>query len=130
LPLVHPHVKIAFEAKGETAGGFVELVATDTKVGEDTIHGGDFMQPKESFQVAKVVGQELDAVVIGEVDSGVLILVEGEKPACRTQSFQDTPGMTTAAKGAVNIATSRSDPEVVKSFLQQDGEVISTLLVM
>jgi hypothetical protein len=41
------------------------LVATDTKVGKDTIHGGDFMQPKESFQVAKVVGQELDAVVIG-----------------------------------------------------------------
>jgi len=79
--LVHPHVKVAFEAKGEAAGGFVELVAADTKVGEDTIHGGDFMQPKESFQVAKVVGQELDAFVIGQVDPRVLVLVEGEKPA-------------------------------------------------
>jgi hypothetical protein len=38
--------------------------------------------------------------------------------------------MTTAPKGAVDVTTSRSDPEVIKSFLQHDGEVIGTLLVM
>jgi hypothetical protein len=88
------------------------------------------MQPKESLQVAKVVRQELDARVIGQVDPCVLVLVEGEKPACRPQSFKDTPGMPPSAEGAIDIATSRSDPEVVKSFLQQDGEMIGTLLVM
>jgi hypothetical protein len=38
--------------------------------------------------------------------------------------------MTATPKGAVDVTTSRSDPEVVKRFLQQDGEVIGTLLVM
>jgi hypothetical protein len=38
--------------------------------------------------------------------------------------------MTPTPKGAVDITTSRSDPEVVKSFLQHDGEVIGILLVM
>src|ERR1700761_3639415 len=38
--------------------------------------------------------------------------------------------MTAASKGAVDVTTSRSDPEVVEGFLQQDGEVIGTLLVM
>jgi hypothetical protein len=38
--------------------------------------------------------------------------------------------MTTTAKGTVDVAASGSDPEVVKGFLQQDGEVIGTLLVM
>jgi len=38
--------------------------------------------------------------------------------------------MTATPKGAVDVTTSWSDPEVVERFLQQDGEVIGTLLVM
>src|SRR5580658_7463425 len=38
--------------------------------------------------------------------------------------------MTATPKGAVEITTSWSDPEVVECLLQQDGEVIGTLLVM
>jgi hypothetical protein len=38
--------------------------------------------------------------------------------------------MPAAAEGAVNVLASRSDPEVVKGLLQQDGEVIGILLVM
>jgi hypothetical protein len=38
--------------------------------------------------------------------------------------------MTATAKSAINITTSRPNPEEVKSLLQQDGEVIRTLLVM
>jgi hypothetical protein len=128
--LVHPHVKVAFKTKGETAGSFVELVTTDAKIGEDTVHGGDFMQPKESSQVAKVVRQELDPRVIGQVGPRILVLVKGEEPACRSQPVEDPPGMTAAAEGTVYIAASRSDPEVVEGLLQQDGEVISILLVM
>jgi hypothetical protein len=91
LPLVHPHVKVAFEAKREAAGGFIELVATDTKIGEDTVHSRDFMQPKESSQVAKVVGQELNAWVIGQIRPRILILIEGEESAIRSEPLQNTP---------------------------------------
>jgi hypothetical protein len=38
--------------------------------------------------------------------------------------------MTTTPKGAVDVTTSRSDPEEVECFLQQDGKVIDALLVM
>jgi hypothetical protein len=38
--------------------------------------------------------------------------------------------MTAAAESTVDVTPSWSNPEVVKGFLQQDGEVISTLLVM
>jgi hypothetical protein len=91
LPLVHPHVKIAFEPKGEAAGRFVELVAADTEIGEDTIYGRDFMQPKESFQVAKVVRQEPDARVIGQIGPRIFILIEGEESAIRSEPFQNAP---------------------------------------
>jgi hypothetical protein len=89
--LVHPHIQVAFKAKGETAGGFVELVAADAKIGEDTIYRGDFMQPKESSQVAKVVGQEPDARVIGQIVPRIFILIEGEESASRSEPFQNTP---------------------------------------
>jgi hypothetical protein len=38
--------------------------------------------------------------------------------------------MTPAPKRAVHITSPRSDPEIVKCLLQQDGEVIRILLVM
>jgi hypothetical protein len=38
--------------------------------------------------------------------------------------------MTATPKGAVDVTTSGSDPEVFQGFLQQDGEVIGILLVM
>jgi hypothetical protein len=88
--LVHPHIQVAFEAKGEAAGGFVELVAADAKIGQDTIYGSDFVQPKESSQVAKVVGQEPDAAVVGQVGPCILVLVEGEEFAVRSEPLQNT----------------------------------------
>jgi hypothetical protein len=89
--LVHPHVKVAFQTEGEAAGSHIELVAADTKIGEDTVHGGDFMQPKESSQVAKVVRQELDARVIGQVSPRIFILIEGEESAVRSDPVENTP---------------------------------------
>jgi hypothetical protein len=38
--------------------------------------------------------------------------------------------MTATPKGAIDVTTSRSDPEIVECLLQQDGEVIGILLVM
>jgi hypothetical protein len=38
--------------------------------------------------------------------------------------------MTTSAKRTVDVTASGSDPEIVKRFLRQDGEVIGALLVM
>jgi hypothetical protein len=89
--LVHPHIQVAFEAKGEAAGGFIELVTADTEIGEDTVHGRDFMQPQKSSQVAKVMRQEFDAAVIGKVSPRIFILIEGEEPAARSQSGEDPP---------------------------------------
>jgi hypothetical protein len=89
--LVHPHVKVAFQTKGKTSGSFIELVAADTEIGEDTVHGGDFMQLKESSEVAKVVRQELNARVIGQIGPRIFILIEGEESASRSEPFENTP---------------------------------------
>jgi hypothetical protein len=89
--LVHPHIEVAFEAIRKAPGCLIELVTADAKISEDAVHGSDFMQSKEPTHIAKVMGQELDARVVGQIGPRIFILIEGEESAIRPEPFQNTP---------------------------------------
>jgi hypothetical protein len=76
------------------------------------------------------MGQKQEPVVFRQVAPRIFILIEGEEFAVRSEPFEDTPGMSAAAIGAVNVSSFRLNPEAVENFFQQDGKVIGLLIPM
>jgi hypothetical protein len=102
-------------------------VAADAEISEDAIDRGGVMKTQEAGQVTEIMRQEGDAIIRWQVTAGVAVLVEGIEPAFGAESLEDSPGMSPAAEGTVDVSAFGANIQSVKYFLQQDRQVISVL---
>ncbi len=67
------------------------------------------MQAEKTFQVAKVLRDKGQAVVIRQVSFRILILVEYQQPSCFIQLLQYRPTVSATAESAIHINSSRNN---------------------
>ena len=123
VALAHPHVESPLEAGGEAFLGGVELVRRHSEVGDDAVDFVVMVELDEVFEVAEVLRDEGEPLVVDDVVGGVLVLVEGVQMA-GGEPLHDGAGMSAAAEGDVGIDSLGTEVQSLKAFSHHDRGVI------